>query len=261
MALYFASLNSGSNGNCYYVGNETDAVLIDAGISCREIRIRLHRLGLGLDLVRGIFISHEHTDHTRGIEVLARRHRIPVFATKAAFKSGKLEVSEELTRHIRPGKGLYVGSLRVHPFLKQHDTVDPVSFTVNCNGSTVGVMTDIGLACDQVIRHFRECQAVFLETNYDDEMLENGPYPWYLKERIRGDYGHLSNRQALELFTAHRSPALSHLLLSHLSQENNHSDKVLELFSPHTEGIRLAVASRYGETELYRIGEPQWRLF
>ena len=254
MSLQVCSLNSGSNGNCYYIGNDQDAVLIDAGISCRETERRMGRLGLSLTRVRAIFISHEHTDHTRGVEVLSRKHRIPVYITPGTHHAGKLWLDPELVRPFSPGEPVNAGELTVHPFRKEHDGTDPHSFIVtSLNGITAGVFTDIGKACQNLAACMALCHAVFLESNYDERMLMEGGYPVFLKRRISGGKGHLSNRQALEIFTGHRAPFLKLLVLSHLSAQNNHPSIVQELFAPHSNGTRIEIASRYGETEVFHI--------
>ena len=251
--LCLSSLNSGSNGNCYYVGDDHDAVLIDAGISCRETEYRMARLGLSLARVRAILISHEHTDHTRGVEVLSRKHRIPVYITAATHLNSRLRLDPHLMRPFYAGEELHFGSLTVKAFPKQHDAADPHSFTVTGNGITVGVFTDIGSVCEELIHHFGQCHAAFLEANYDETMLEEGRYPYFLKRRIRGGKGHLSNVQALELFNSYRAPLLELLVLSHLSAQNNHPQIVKDLFAPHTSGTRVAIASRYGESEVFSV--------
>ena len=253
-SLYIASINSGSNGNCYYIGNDNDAVLIDAGISRRETERRLARLGLSIGKVRAIFISHEHTDHTRGVEVLSRKHGIPVYITSSTHKAGRLWIEPELVRNFSPHETIKIGDLSVYPLPKQHDGVDPHSFTVSCNGTTAGVFTDIGAACEHVVRHLRRCNAAFLEANYDAAMLEKGNYPLRLKRRIRGGQGHLSNLQALEIFTNFRAPFLKLLVLSHLSAHNNHPRIVQDLFAPYANnGTRIEIASRYQESEVFSV--------
>lgn len=253
MSLSISSINSGSNGNCYYIGNEHDAVLIDAGISCRETENRMARLGLSLDRVRGIFISHEHSDHIRGVSVISRKHGIPVYITPATLGNTRLSLSPELVRPFTADEPLSFGRLSVFPFHKHHDGNDPHSFTVTCDGITAGVFTDIGTPCENVIDRFSQCHAAFLEANYDETMLEKGNYPFYLKKRIRSDVGHLSNDQALDLFLHHRAPSLKLLLLSHLSAHNNTPQIVSGLFEPHANGTRVVVASRYKESEVFRI--------
>ena len=254
MPHYIASLNSGSNGNCYYVGNDVEAVLIDAGISCRETERRLIRCGLSIEKVKAIFISHEHIDHIRGVEVLAKKYRLPVYITKETLKYSGLILEECLVKNFRADESIRIGGICVTPFSKMHDASDPFSFTVETNGKTTGVFTDIGSCCENVIRNFKLCDAIFLEANYDDEMLDKGAYPYYLKKRISGDRGHLSNAQALELFKNHKPDFMSHVLLSHLSKDNNNPDLVKELFEQHAGESFITVASRYEESEVYKIG-------
>jgi phosphoribosyl 1,2-cyclic phosphodiesterase len=253
MSLFISSINSGSNGNCYYVGTEREAVLIDAGISCREIKKRMNRLGLDLNKVQAVIVSHEHSDHIRGIETLSRKYSIPVYITPETLKNSGLFIDEVLARPFKAKEPITIGQLVIHPFPKHHDASDPFSFIISCNEVKVGVFTDIGLPCENVIYHFQQCHAAFLEANYDEKMLEEGSYPYYLKQRIRGDKGHLSNKQALELFLSHRSPFMSHLLLSHLSQNNNCPEVVSALFTPHAGTTKIVVASRYEESAVYHI--------
>ncbi|MFD2571200.1 MBL fold metallo-hydrolase [Spirosoma soli] len=253
MPLFITSLNSGSNGNCYYVGNETEAVLIDAGISCRQTEARMQRLGLSLDTVKAIFISHEHSDHIRGIVRLASKYQLPVFITRHTLRHARLPEQAFPIRHLRGYEPVWIGDLCITAFPKLHDASDPHSFIVSCHDTNVGVFTDIGAPCEHVIRHFSQCHAAFLEANYDEDLLEHGKYPFYLKQRIRGGKGHLSNQQALELFRTHRPAFMSHVLLSHLSKENNCPQVAQTLFAPHIEGTKLIVASRSAETPIYRI--------
>jgi phosphoribosyl 1,2-cyclic phosphodiesterase len=260
MSLFISSINSGSNGNCYYVGNEHDAVLIDAGISCREIKKRMTRQGLHLEKVRAVFVSHEHSDHIRGIETLTRKYKIPIYITTETLKYSGLFIDEELIHSFEPNQSVMIGQIKVVPFPKEHDASDPFSFLISCNNVHVGVFTDIGIPCENVIHHFKQCHAAFLETNYDEKMLEEGSYPYHLKQRIRSDKGHLSNRQALELFLAHRPANMSHLVLSHLSENNNCPGVVEQLFIPHAKKTKIVVASRYEESGVYKISGAIERL-
>ncbi len=254
MALYFTSLNSGSNGNCYYVGTKTDAVLIDVGLSCRETEKRMKQLGLNMKTVKAIFVSHEHGDHIKGISTLANKYSLPVYITTKTAKHGPRLISH-LSKPFTAKESITVGDLDIMPFVKYHDATDPHSFIISSNGITVGVLTDIGTVCEEVIHHFKQCHAVFLESNYDETMLENGKYPIHLKNRIRGGQGHLSNKEALELFITHRSPNLSHLLLSHLSKENNSPEMVESLFNQYANGITIAIAHRHQATEIFTISQ------
>jgi phosphoribosyl 1,2-cyclic phosphodiesterase len=254
MSLSIASLNSGSNGNCYYVANQCDAILVDAGISCRETEKRMLRLGLSMQKVRAIFVSHEHHDHIRGIPVLAKKYQIPVYITPGTLQHGSLTLEPHLVRHFKEHQDIMIGDLCVSAFSKFHDAVEPHSFIVKFNNISVGVFTDIGAVCDRLVVHFKQCHAAFLEANYDDELLERGNYPYHLKKRIRGGKGHLSNKQAFEMFTAHKPSFMSHLLLSHLSKDNNCPKLVEQLFTSQAGDTKVIVASRYEESKVYKIG-------
>ena len=253
MTLYIASLNSGSNGNCYYIGNDRESVLIDAGIPCRETERRMRKLGLSLSTVKAIFISHEHDDHIRGLEVLSKRYRLPVYISESTLQQLRLSLESQLIKPLDPRKPVTTGALTVTPFPKTHDASDPCSFVVSSPTVRIGIFTDLGVVCEQLIHHFRQCHAAFLETNYDEQLLDKGRYPHFLKNRIRGGFGHLSNRQALDLFVRHRPAFMSHLFPSHLSQDNNRPELVRELFEKEAGGTKIVIASRDHETELYAI--------
>jgi phosphoribosyl 1,2-cyclic phosphodiesterase len=226
MALFITSLNSGSNGNCYYIGNAQEAVLVDAGISCRETEMRLKRLGLTMDKVKAIFISHEHSDHISGVPVLAKKYNLPVYITPKTRRNIRLEWDQVQIKTFDPYGPVAVGSLTITGFPKFHDAADPHSFVVTCDDVTVGIFTDIGSPCTHLVHHFRQCHAVILENKYDEDLLERGHYPLQLKKRIRGDKGHLSNRQALELFKT------------------------------HADETKVVIASRYNETPVFEILPP-----
>jgi phosphoribosyl 1,2-cyclic phosphodiesterase len=246
-------LNSGSNGNCYYVGNHREAILVDAGISCRETDVRMRRIGLLPEKLRAIFISHEHGDHIKGLRSLVKKYKVPVYITNNTLAQGRLKIKDHFLRHFTPFQPIQIGTLTVVPFPKYHDASDPHSFVVTCNQVNVGIFTDIGRACKNVIHHFKQCHAAFLEANYDEEMLDKGSYSYYLKNRIRGGHGHLSNRQALQLFLEHRPPFMSHLFLSHLSENNNRPELVKDLFTRSAGKTEIVIASRYEETPVYLI--------
>lgn len=253
MAVFITSLNSGSNGNCYYIGNDTEAVLIDAGISCRETERRMKRLGLEMSVVKAIFVSHEHSDHITGITVLSKKHSLPVYITNATMQASRISVAPGLLRSFDAIDSINIGNLQIKAFKKFHDASDPHSFMVSDGEVNIGIITDIGHACKEVVNCFTQCHAVFLESNYCDDMLANSDYPYHLRQRISSDHGHLSNAAALELFLRYRGKQLSHLILSHLSKNNNKPELVNELFSAHAEGTRIVVASRYEESELFFI--------
>lgn len=253
MSLFITSLNSGSNGNCYYVGNATEAILIDAGISCREIEKRMKRLGLLMDNIKAVFVSHEHSDHIKGLPTLVKKYQLPVYITPDTMHHGRLSFEDQLLNTFNAHEPVIIAGLSITAFPKFHDASDPYSFVVSCDNICVGVFTDIGAPCQHLIKYFQKCHAAFLEANYDEEMLEKGGYPIYLKNRIRGGMGHLSNKQALELFINYRPKFMSHLLLSHLSKNNNNQELVQQLFNAQAGDIKVIVASRYEATEVFQI--------
>jgi phosphoribosyl 1,2-cyclic phosphodiesterase len=253
MSLFIASLNSGSNGNCYYIGNHEEAVFIDAGISCSETEKRMERLGLQMEKIKAIFISHEHSDHVSGISTLAKKYKLPVYITTMTYRHAGFHLPKNMVHPFETNKPIQIGGLMINAFQKSHDAIDPHSFTVTCKNITVGIFTDIGKPCEKVIDHFKKCHAAFLEANYDEDLLQKGRYPIFLKKRIDSDLGHLSNRQALELFIDHRPAFMSHLLLSHLSKENNSPSIVENLFKSNAGNTAIVLTSRDKETDLYPI--------
>ncbi len=227
--------------------------MVDAGITCRETERRMKNLQLPMRLVKAIFISHEHSDHIRGVVKLAKKYKLPVYIAHAALENSNIRLERGAAVFFKANEPIAIGGLTVTPFEKLHDSAEPYSFIVEGNGIKIGVLTDIGAPCKQVIRYFKQCHAAFLETNFDEQMLEQGRYPAYLKKRIRGGKGHLSNRQALELFIEHKPDFMSHLFLSHLSADNNSPELVHELFIRHAKKTSIIVASRHRETPVYHI--------
>jgi phosphoribosyl 1,2-cyclic phosphodiesterase len=253
MSLFIASLNSGSNGNCYYIGNNEEAVLIDAGISCREMERRLNKLGLQPAKLKAVFVTHEHTDHISGLPSLVKKYRLPVYITPATYQGTGFLLDQQFIHSFTAFEPVQIGAMSVTAFPKKHDAVDPHSMVISCGGVTVGVFTDIGAACKNLIHYFKQCHAVFLESNYDEGMLAGGRYPIFLKRRIAGGQGHLSNTQALQLFLEHRPAFMTHVLLSHLSRENNTPDMATGLFKQHANNVNIIHASRNNATPVYHI--------
>lgn len=251
--LYYASLNSGSNGNCYYAGNETEGILIDAGIHCKAIEERMSNLNLDIRKLRAIFISHEHTDHIRGVYKLAKKYQLPVYISPGTWQRSFLGKSDIHTLPIAHHEKIIIGNIAIIPFSKSHDAADPFSFSIIHDNARISVITDIGHACENVIEHFSKSQVSFIEANYDDELLLKGKYPFYLKQRIRSEVGHLSNMEALELFRKHKKTDLRHLILSHLSKENNSPELVQQLFENEKTSVRIDIAPRYNESKLFLL--------
>jgi phosphoribosyl 1,2-cyclic phosphodiesterase len=253
MHLKFASLNSGSNGNCYYIGNDEHAVMIDAGLSRRETERRMQRMNLRLDNVRAIFISHEHIDHVRGVEGISKRYGMPVYMTSASKANSQIHIPLELLRDFKADTEIAAGNLKVTAFTKKHDAADPHSFVIEFNDIVVGVMTDIGASCDRVKHFIPKCHALLLESNYDHDMLMNGRYPYPLKQRVSSDVGHLSNAQAYDLINEFASERLRLLLLGHLSKDNNREQLVRETFMPFSDRMHVEIASRFNESRVYEV--------
>lgn len=253
MALRIASINSGSNGNCYYIENNEDAVLIDAGISCRETERRMKKLGLHMEKVRAIFISHEHHDHITGLPAISKKYQLPVYITGSTLANSQVPVEPHLVCSFEADRSYAAGSLQVRAFSKSHDAADPHSFVVSYQSVHVGVFTDIGYSCAEVKKYFKVCHAVFLESNYCEDMLAASHYPLSLQRRISGRTGHLSNRQAWELYQEHAGPQLSLLLLSHLSKNNNTPEKAASQFKSAGRSVQVVVASRYQESPLFEV--------
>lgn len=251
--LDICAIASGSNGNCYYIGNEKDAILVDAGISSKQIFNRMKNVGLKVEKLKAIFISHEHSDHMVGARVTAKRLRIPVYMTAKSYISAYRNLQPDYPRYFLPGDEITVGEFKVISFHKKHDTPEPCSFRVDYKGINIGVFTDIGDPCDNIKNHLSLCDAVFLETNYDEKMLWEGKYPWPLKKRIASEHGHLSNKQAFDLLSNHAGERLKLLLLSHLSAENNSPDLAFEAIKPLQSRFDIRLTSRHAPGEIYRF--------
>jgi phosphoribosyl 1,2-cyclic phosphodiesterase len=250
------ALASGSNGNCYYIGNETDAVLIDAGIFYKRLVQRMTEANLNIKKIKAIFISHEHSDHIQGVRVISKKLRIPAYFTNRTFQNISWKNKPELVAFFEPGQTVYINGFEIVPFSKMHDAKEPCSFIVKHNGINTGVFTDIGHADENLHQQFSICHHVFLETNYDHDMLLNGNYPAYLKQRVGSEHGHLSNRQALELVHKSASPGLKTIFLSHISAENNTVELAMSAFSSVASRYNLLPAPRTGISEVVRISEP-----
>ena len=249
--MKYCSIASGSNGNCYYVADGEDAILVDVGINAKHVELRMHNLGIDPASIKAIFITHEHTDHIRGLSVFSKRYQIPVYITAGSYKGSRLHLPEELVHIIAADARVRIGNLTVLGIPKYHDAKEPCSFVVTDGHVNVAILTDIGRACDNVKHVIQHTDVLLLEANYDEEMLRTGRYSFYLKNRISSGWGHISNKTALELFLEHKSDRLKHLILGHLSGENNAVEIVDRTFKPYCNQILLSIATRDKETELF----------
>lgn len=251
--LKICALASGSNGNCYYIENEEEAILIDAGITTKQIMLRMKLKGLDPEKLRAVFISHEHSDHVRGVRVLCKKLDIPAYFSQGTFDSSYYTNQPLAVRFFEPGEQIKVETFTIHTFLKNHDASEPSSFRIEHNEVSVGVFTDIGSPCKNVTNQLNKCHALFLETNYDEEMLSNGRYPIFLKRRVASDVGHLSNSQAYELLNEYAHPELQCVFMSHLSAENNTINRAFLALESLNDKFKILPTSRHSPGEIFEV--------
>lgn len=246
------SLQSGSNGNCTYLESGGTAILVDAGIAAREVRNRLGAAGCDVGGVRAIVISHDHADHIRTVSVLARALRVPVHLSVGTFKAARGRFRLDRIRDVRlflSGETLRVDGLRIDTVPTPHDGADGVGLVVRDGRLSVGVLTDLGHVFSGLPELVGGLDALLVESNYDPDLLESGTYPRWLKARIRGPGGHLSNAESAGLLR--RGRRLQWACLGHLSEENNRPDLALAAHRAVVPAaLPLYVASRYGATPL-----------
>ncbi len=224
MTLRFASIGSGSKGNCLVAEAGNTRVLLDCGLSPRETERRLARIGLTPADMSGILVTHEHDDHAGHAYTFAAQHRLPVWLTHgtqvALAESGKVPGDVD-TRTILGRDAFGIGDLEVRPYTVPHDAREPVQFVLSDGAFRLGVLTDIGASTTHVEATLSGCDALVLECNHDYDMLWGGDYPKWLKERISGPFGHLSNAASEKLLAALDRSRLKHVIAAHLSQQNN----------------------------------------
>lgn len=223
MGIQITVLGSGSGGNCTLISTDKTALLVDAGLSCRQITQRLAAVGWSLDQVQGIVLTHEHSDHVSALSVLCKSKSIPVYANRFTAEAVSHDISQRLAwRLFTTGSGFDIGDLTVESFSVPHDAQDPVGFVIhNCNAS-IGFTTDLGHATRLVADRIRALDALVLEANHDVKMLQDNPdRPWATKQRILSRHGHLSNDDAAQLAGEIVTDRLRHLVLAHLSRDCN----------------------------------------
>lgn len=262
--LRFQSLASGSSGNCYYVGNSTCGILVDAGISARNIHKGLQAIGIGFEQIWGIFITHDHTDHVRGVGILGERFNIPIYTTKSVHEGihRNFCVKPKLytcRKYIEKFETVELGGFRVTSFPVSHDSTDSVGYTFEYNGKKITFVTDLGYVNDETISHIQQADYLVLESNYDEKMLFEGSYPAHLKRRVSSDRGHLSNDQAGKCLAEHYHDRLQHVFLCHLSKENNLPELAYMTIKHHLEtkniligkDIEITTLDRYSPSDLF----------
>ena len=231
--MRLCSIASGSSGNCIYVGTDNTHVLVDAGISGKKIQQGLNSLDLSTADLDGIMVTHEHSDHISGLGVIARKYEIPIYTTggtaDAMLRSGSLgKIPDGLIHEIREDEPFYIRDLKVHPFTIPHDAAQPVGYRLEHQDKAVGIATDLGKFNQYIIDNLQNLDALLLEANHDVRMLQVGRYPYYLKQRILGDRGHLSNENAGRLLCRLLHDGMKAVFLGHLSKENNYEELAYE---------------------------------
>ena len=226
--MHFAVLGSGSRGNAYLVAQGSDYILIDCGFSLRELELRLARLGLMPWEISAILVSHEHSDHSQGVERFSRRYNVPVYLSHGTWKGMKESVTP--AAFLEPQTFFALNSLCIMSVPVPHDARQPLQFVITDGLRRLGVLTDLGIPGPEVLTHYQELDALIIEANHDRDMLLSGGYPYYLKKRIDGRGGHMNNQQSAELTKQLGWRNLQHLVLAHLSEKNNQPSKARAAF-------------------------------
>lgn len=226
----FCPLASGSKGNCIYVGTAKTKILIDAGISSKMAADRLAQIGVDLEEIEAILITHEHVDHIKGLQVLACKRGIPVFANSDTAKGIYAALKEcPKFKIFSTGETFEFGDLEIHPFSIQHDTLDPVAFTMKVGGLKLGFCADIGFVTALVRNQLQGCDYLYLEANHQPSMVHSSARPMIYKQRVLSRQGHLSNEECAQLLVEVFHDKLKHVHLAHLSSECNHPDLALQI--------------------------------
>lgn len=227
------TIASGSSGNCIYIGSDNTHILIDAGISRKRIVEGLKKADLSMSDISGVFITHEHSDHIKALGVMGRKDALPVYGTPGTIRgirssSSLGEIPQDIFMDVLPDSEICINDLRIRPFRTSHDANEPVAYTVSCGNDKAAVITDLGKYDDYIIENLKDSRAILVEANHDIRMLQTGSYPYYLKERILGDRGHLSNEASGRLMCELVHDRLECILLGHLSKENNYEKLAYE---------------------------------
>ena len=228
--LQFISLGSGSSGNCYLLYTDNDAILIDAGIGVRTMKKHFRDYGLSLSQIHYIILTHDHADHVKSVGSLSKELQLPVYATRNVYKGingnwcVKNKVTGDLAKVIEPNNTFTLGDFTITPFIVPHDSFENVGYQIVVEGVTFCLITDAGSVTEEMKQFINAANYLVIEANHDVEMLKGGNYPQYLKERILGPRGHLSNYDCGKAIAENATLKLNHAWLCHLSDENNHPE-------------------------------------
>lgn len=254
--IRFSLLGSGSNGNALLIASPRSKILIDNGLSFKQLQLRAAQVGVSLDDLKGVFVTHEHGDHVRGLGTLARKLDVPVFMTPGTLDALPLGVGKIPRLELfEAGQEIDVDGMLVGSFSVSHDAADPVSYCVQSDGCRLGLAADLGHASQLVVNKLTGCHGLILESNYCPNMLSQSSYPAALQQRIRGRMGHLSNGDACSLLAALLHHALRLVVLVHISEENNRPQLAHDAASRvlRTLPVRVCVAEQHRPTELFEV--------
>jgi phosphoribosyl 1,2-cyclic phosphodiesterase len=259
--MQFCVLGSGSKGNATYIRAGATAILIDGGFSGIELQRRLAAIGVDFASIGAILVTHEHNDHIRGVPVLSRRGNIPVFANPATYSAAGSNLNQlHRYQEFDTGTTFHFQDLSVHPFSVSHDTSDPVGFVITDGCHTIGYCTDTGRVTRLMQHRLAGCHGLILESNHDPEMLRNGPYPPYLKQRVQGKHGHLANHEAAAFLRDLVHDGLRHIVLAHISETNNQPQiahaTTMRVLATNGRGPEVSTAPQDRPTSLFTLGEP-----
>lgn len=228
--LRFISFGSGSSGNCYYLYTETDSLLIDIGVGIRTLKKHFHNYGMQLKDIQHVLITHDHADHVKSVGSLSRDYGLDIYTTHRVHTGidhnccVRCKIAPERIKVIEKGKSFTLGSFEITPFGVPHDSTDNVGYSIVVGGVTFCLMTDVGHVTDEMKGYIGSANYLVIESNHDDDMVRQGPYPMYLKTRILGDTGHLSNNNCGLALAENATEKLKQVWLCHLSEENNHPE-------------------------------------
>lgn len=267
MKLKFCSLSSGSSGNCYYLGNEFHGILIDAGISAGAIRKFLKTMDISFESIVGVLVTHNHSDHIKGLEVLTRNIAIPIYTTQNIWESiisspTQHKITDNRFQNINLHQNLHLAGFDIEAFPVFHDAPETIGFHIKYKTHKITIVTDLGHICDTAASYIKAANFLVIESNYDEQMLQTSSYPYFLKERIFSNNGHLSNDQTSTFIADYFPKEISHICLAHLSKNNNSPEKAFQTLQqtlinkgiPQNKQPKIVVLNRISPTEIIHLG-------
>ncbi len=258
------TLFSGSSGNSIFIEKEKSGILVDIGVSCKRLEENLRRQKISPYVIKGVLITHEHSDHIAGVSVFARKYKIPVYANELTIRKAKsIMKSSELIdfKRINIGETFVVDKFTCKAIQVSHDAISPVAYKIDTGDSIISVVTDTGILSEYMVQELKGSDLIFLEANYDEEMLWNGPYTWPLKQRVNSYYGHLSNEQSAIAASELIKSGTKRIVLIHLSKNNNRPNLAYEYINSFLFDLGLVNGQDYSLTIAPRYEPSLWQMF